>query len=823
MADWDPRANAIFLNALKHQGDRQAYLQVACGDDAALRRAVEALLAAHDQAGSFLDQPAVPPLKPAEPASHADTDTEVLALLGATTEPGSLGRLDHYEVLEVAGRGAMGVVFKARDTKLQRVVAVKMLAPRLAVDGTARKRFVREAQAAAAIRDDHVVGIHAVHDDPPIPYLVMEFISGTTLAERIDREGPLELKEILRIGLQMAEGLAAAHKQGLVHRDIKPANILLENDVQRVKITDFGLARAVQHPGWTEPGGLAGTPLYMSPEQARGEEVTTLSDLFSLGSVLYMCCTGRDAFMADTALAVRQRVREVQPPPIRAVNPEMPDYLTAVVDKLLAKDPAQRYQSAAEVAEVLRKLLAQLQQQHFPNPVTVDPVKGQVVSRRRPLAIAVALLALLALAGAAAAVAVLTSGWWLSGPSEQVKPTDTAKPPPRKDTLTVSQNPEHQADYSKISAALDNIQSGMTIRILDDSVYEEQLHFNHPDRHRGVTLEAAKGKKPTLKMTKDKYAPFLFCVNINGVEGFTLRGLIITDAGIAADLIVIDGPCPGLVLTDLDLQSSVPNGSCVSVAKKTSAGADAPMVMQHCTVRGATLGFVVQGRVLDKWDIPAICDRIILRNNTFDRCVDAIKLFGAFQHIHIVGNTFVESRSASIQVTDVLPGTAGVVIVNNTFFRNAVTLAIWDDDANKISKNVAVQCQNMRFQNNLVLNPVLQEDLVFVVHERANWKSEMRPGDVQALVKVWQFSNNWREIDGSVHPGWIPGSRDTLRKPLDFMYPKKGLEFPPPPRDSDLATGGVGDGVLPAYVGAVPPVGVPAWDWDKTWKALQPK
>src|SRR5262249_43896084 len=153
----------------------------------------------------------------------------------------------------------------------QRVVAVKALAPRLAASPAARQRFVREAQAAAAVRDDNVVAIYAVSDEGPVPYLVMEYISGLTLEQRVRQGKALELKEILRIGIQLADGLAAAHAQGLVHRDIKPANILLENSVQRVKITDFGLARVAADAGSTATGPPAGTPLYMSPEQARGE------------------------------------------------------------------------------------------------------------------------------------------------------------------------------------------------------------------------------------------------------------------------------------------------------------------------------------------------------------------------------------------------------------------------------------------------------------------------------------------------------------------------------------------------------------------------
>src|SRR5262249_38595177 len=154
------------------------------------------------------------------------------------------------------------------------------LAPQLATSATARQRFMREARAAAAVSHDHVVTIHAVEETDRVPYLVMQLIDGTSLQEKLDRTGPLGLKEILRIGLQTAAGLAAAHKQGLVHRDIKPANILLENGIERVKITDFGLARAVDDASLTQSGVVTGTPQYMSPEQADGQPVDHRTDLF---------------------------------------------------------------------------------------------------------------------------------------------------------------------------------------------------------------------------------------------------------------------------------------------------------------------------------------------------------------------------------------------------------------------------------------------------------------------------------------------------------------------------------------------------------------
>jgi serine/threonine-protein kinase len=154
-------------------------------------------------------------------------------------------------VLEVVGKGGTGVVLRARDTKLERIVALKVLAAPLAASGTARQRFTREACAAAAVRDEHVIAIHAVRDDAPLPYLVMEFIDGCNLETLLRKAGPLEVKDILRIGVQGAGGLTAAHRQGLIHRDVKPANILLENGVQRVKLTDFGLARAADDASLT--------------------------------------------------------------------------------------------------------------------------------------------------------------------------------------------------------------------------------------------------------------------------------------------------------------------------------------------------------------------------------------------------------------------------------------------------------------------------------------------------------------------------------------------------------------------------------------------
>ncbi len=290
--------------------------------------------------------------------SNREMVADVLALLSPTDDPHMLGRLGGYEIAGVVGRGGMGVVLKALDPALNRYVAIKVLAPQLATSGAARQRFAREARAAASVVHENVVAIHAVAEGGPLPYFVMPYLRGASLQKRLDVRGPLGVAEILRVAVQIASGLAAAHAQGLVHRDIKPANILLEDGVERLKITDFGLARAADDASLTRTGVIAGTPQFMSPEQARGEGVDSRSDLFSLGSLMYAMCTGRPPFRAETSYGTLQRICDSQPRPIREINPEIPAWLTAIVAHLHEKDPEDRFQTSQEVASLLEQCLA---------------------------------------------------------------------------------------------------------------------------------------------------------------------------------------------------------------------------------------------------------------------------------------------------------------------------------------------------------------------------------------------------------------------------------------------------------------------------------
>lgn len=333
------------------------------------------------------------------PDAEFATAEESLDFLAPSDWPDSLGRLGAYEVKGVLGRGGMGVVLKAFDPALSRNVAIKVLAPSLANSGAARRRFLREARAAAAVVHEHVVGVFAVVESAGLPFLVMEYVPGRSLQERLDKHGPLSLPEVLRIGMQTAAGLAAAHAQGLVHRDVKPANILLENGVERVRLTDFGLARAAADAALTHSGIVAGTPHYMAPEQASGETIDHRADLFSLGGTLYAMCAGYPPFRAETPLAVIRRVCDHRPRPLREINPEVPAWLDAIVTRLIAKEPSRRFQTAGEVAYLLGRCLAHVQQPlSSPLPAELaaagirDKTRRLLRHKKRIVAMAAALL-----------------------------------------------------------------------------------------------------------------------------------------------------------------------------------------------------------------------------------------------------------------------------------------------------------------------------------------------------------------------------------------------------------------------------------------------
>lgn len=408
-------------------------------------------------------------------------DRMLLSFLKPAPGKDCLGTFGGYEVLEVLGRGGMGVVLKAFDPSLERFVAIKVLAPQLATSARARERFAREARAAAAINHEHVVAIYAVAEAESLPYLVMEYVPGLSLQERLDEHGPLPLPEILRLGFQVASGLAAAHAQGLVHRDIKPGNILLshvqspKSKVQdpksedvgawTLKVSDFGLARTADDASLTQSGVLAGTPHYMAPEQARGETVNFRADLYSLGSVLYALCTGQPPFPGRSTLAVLRQVSETTPPPVRRLRPDLPEWLEDIISRLHAQNPADRFVSAAEIAELLRRCLAHVQEpNHAPLPAEVACCR-----RRRPCSHRWVVPVLLVV-GTVGALAIPSTGPTSSIPEPTIASAPQQATPalPEERLSWVPVDPEHKVQVA-----------GRSVRVPDASANaREALELN---------------------------------------------------------------------------------------------------------------------------------------------------------------------------------------------------------------------------------------------------------------------------------------------------------------------------------------------------------
>ncbi|MFL5339073.1 MAG: serine/threonine-protein kinase [Gemmataceae bacterium] len=285
------------------------------------------------------------------------------AVLDAPHADGELGWFQHYRVLAKLGEGGMGVVFRAEDTRLGRHVALKVMSPKMAADLVARKRFLREARAMAAIQHEHVVVVYQVGLaknetlGQEVPFLAMQFLEGETLQERLIRADHLPARDAARIGREIAEGLAAAHAQGLVHRDIKLSNVWLATPDDRVKILDFGLACLLDdNSRLSRSGQIIGSPYFMSPEQALGEPVDPRTDLFSLGCVLYALLAGAVPFEGATLSAVLKKLTSDEPPSLVERMPQTPSRLAGFIRSLMAKSRDNRPASAQDAAAALARI-----------------------------------------------------------------------------------------------------------------------------------------------------------------------------------------------------------------------------------------------------------------------------------------------------------------------------------------------------------------------------------------------------------------------------------------------------------------------------------
>ncbi|MGC1965289.1 MAG: bifunctional serine/threonine-protein kinase/formylglycine-generating enzyme family protein, partial [Candidatus Acidiferrales bacterium] len=358
MANQEQFVEHVFGAALDLPPERRsAFLDQACREAPELRRFVEELLLENQRAGSFLAQPLLSPF-----GKSAATASSVCRELAIGTK---LGR---YSIVEPLGAGGMGVVYRAHDEKLDRAVAIKILAPGVLMGAEARHRFHKEALALAKLSHTRIAAVYDVGQQDGVDYIVMECVPGESLAAKL-KSGPLTVKDATSISLQIAEALEEAHEHGVIHRDLKPANVMITPKGQ-AKVLDFGLAKLLEPLATNatlsimETHGLFGTPLYMSPEQAQGKNVDARTDLWSLGVRYYESLTGLAPFHADSSIAILRAIIEDAPRPASQLRPDVPPLADRIVSRSLEKDPAKRYQSASEVIRDASELLARFSTSH---------------------------------------------------------------------------------------------------------------------------------------------------------------------------------------------------------------------------------------------------------------------------------------------------------------------------------------------------------------------------------------------------------------------------------------------------------------------------
>lgn len=670
-------------------------------------------------------------------------------------DPNILGRLGNCDVLTALGRGGMGVVFKAFDTTLHRMVAIKVLSPQLASSPEANRRFLREARAAAAINHPNVVVIHAVGEQSGMPYLVMEFVAGRTLHARIRSGTPFDLPAFLRIAAQTADGLAAAHREGVVHRDIKPRNIMLENGIERVKITDFGLAlAALDGSQITSVNRVVGTPAFMSPEQVHGVRVDRRSDLFSLGCVLHAMVMGKSPFQGSQALEIARKVVDCPVPPLHQLSPRVPLVVSKIVSKLLEKDPVRRYQNADELHMELLHLQNRVSQGKSTISYSVQALDASSGRKRRWRVWATA-------AATAAAVALLALAIW------RVWPTLPAKPvaPPSVGTVAarhvIRVDQSGGGDCQTIGEALAHAGSNATISVLGRGTYQESVAVTDA-ANRGLILEAL--DHATLEAPQGRTA----AVQIGNVLNVKLKGFQIKTTSDQHGVIV-RGAVGGLVIDGLRF-SQPPEGRWAPLYFKDAAAG--PIDVRNCIFRCGQFGLLLEGAP------GSPISQVRVENNRFLAAETHLFLNQAARDVSVKGNVFVKGLGVGVNLTTG-SGSQRIRVSNNSFLNSTSWLTFEGPELPPAS----VVC------NNLVLGA---DNLSPVPHS------------LDEILKVWVFRNNWWEPGPNTDEIMAARFADVHVNVHVLSRDPDNADFLRPEPDSALGAAGA-DGDEAPYVGAFPP------------------
>jgi serine/threonine protein kinase len=749
----------------------------------------------------------------------------------------ALGQSGRYQLQAELGHGAMGTVYLARDTHLDRQVAIKVLPPHCTNDPGAVARFRREAKALARLSHPAIVQAYDTGEMGDKHFLVMEYVEGTSLAGVLKDKGRLPPTQAAAYIYQAAGGLEHAHVRGLVHRDLKPSNLLLTCRGE-VKILDLGLARFLQDqiedPGLTRENTGLGTPDYAAPEQFRNaHDVDGRADIYALGCTLYHFVTGRVPFPGSSLSEKCEGHEHQEPPAVEDLCPEMPGGLALVIRRMMAKRPAERFQTAREVAEALAPYVAGSSAAFgrlkntatwHGSQLTVQEFKHR--GRRRRWAIA---------AAAAALAFVGFTGLWFflnheppdgsdqkivsrSGKESKAPGSDSEKRrrqvprpagklmPADPNVLTVSQDPRGGGNYRTITAALSKVKAGQTIRVLDSAVYREELVIQRSSTQAGIWLESS--RRATLETRKRQG----YGIRIVGVGGVSVRGFRLRAESEKATLIGIGGHCPGTVLEDLEMEPGRGHDyDGIFVGNLHASPNDDPIVVRHCIFRRPKIGIAVLG-------IEAAAGGISIQDNRLWEPNLGVHVFGRARNVQVVANRIWGAAWSGLQLQHLDTEAKDILFANNTVLDSSSAFRLWDD---------SVKGKNIQVCNNLFLGKPEDQDMVFI--DSGEKLVERRgPGDGKQAQRAWRLARNWRELKPTKDWGksWIPPSnQDVVRKHIAVKSrDPDSADFLRPARDSPLATGGAGetDPSLPLYVGAVPPEGLDPWDWRRTWQVWPP-
>jgi serine/threonine protein kinase len=601
------------------------------------------------------------------------------SLIERTNEPGAFGKVGSFHLQEELGRGGMGVVYKAWDDSLRRVVAVKFIRQDRSLSSVAHERFFREARAAAAVSHPNIVVVHRIDEVKGTPFIVMEYVDGESLEKLIAKGRRFTPMELLQLILQITEGLQAAHENGIVHRDIKPSNVMVESGSGRSKISDFGLARVGEEiSSDSEEGTLLGTPAYMSPEQVNGTAIDGRSDLFSLGCLIYALVTGRSPFQGKNFADTATRVLSTTPKPLTDSSPSVPAVLSNICSRLLEKNPEDRYQSAKEISQEIRGVILDLQK--GADVPMADTIIVRSPSQLRKLRMRI-------VAGMATVVLGVIAFLWMNqsrlGIQGLKSPAPQGTSVDKQRVLTVSRD-QTDSDFRSITGALTAAQSGDTIRVLDNRSYEVNLQVRGM---RDITIESPEAAQ---LVPLDPLSPLL---QVAESQNVTVRGFRIKSISDQHAIHLLDSTA--IVLEDLEVIANPKELAVVQIDACNRQPGDAPLVMQRCRIGSERTGQCLWVQAIDHpiWNLE-------LRGNTFVSQGTATGIVLALKGgSQVVAQNVVDGGHVGINMELKSPDANGdgpnLRIEHNTFFQQRSWIGLMGTDPRSTP---------FELKNNLVLD-----------------------------------------------------------------------------------------------------------------------